>query len=119
MNVSLARPHRDEIYRAVRRLVAAVVPSRLPLARMLDELPDEIGPGRPRARDRRPDDLTGRRARRVEPEAASVGDDAVVVRVGEPHREVTRAPLKQLAARRCRMADTRVVAAMDEVGLER
>src|SRR2546427_6782380 len=72
---------------AVPERVGPHIPRRVALPRTLHELPDQVGTGRADLGDARPDHLAGRRARRVQPEVAAVGDDAVAFRVGKPHRE--------------------------------
>src|SRR5881396_2704126 len=90
----------------------------VPLARMLDELSNQIGSGGAGPGDGAPNHLARCRARRVEPQPAAVGDDAVVLRIGEPHREVAGAPLVQLAPRRIGVTEHRVFDDLDEVGRE-
>src|SRR5882762_11036328 len=113
-----ARCQRDHIDRSIRQRIAAHVARAVPLAWMLDELPDEIGARGPRARNRRANHLSGCRARRVEPEATAVGDDAIVLGVAEAHRKIVRPPLVEPAARRVRIAEHRVVDDLREVSLE-
>src|SRR6267143_4009060 len=113
-----ARGQRDYIHRSIRQRIGAHVARAVPLARMLDELPDEIGARGSRAWDRRANHLSGCRARRVEPEATAVGDDAIVLGVTEAHRKIVRPPLVEPAARRVRIAEHRVLDNLDEVRRE-
>src|ERR1051326_8819757 len=85
---------------------------------MLDELPDQVRSRRPGAGNVGANHLSRCRARRVEPELLAVGDDAVVLRLCEAHREIARPLLEQRAARRVGIAEHRVYDDLDEVGLE-
>src|SRR6266487_1875513 len=86
---------------------------------MFHKLPDQIRSRRTGAGDRGPNHLSRRGTGCVEPEAASVRYDAVVLRLTEPHREVVGAPLEQFAACGIGIAEHRVFDDLDEVGLER
>src|SRR2546427_534026 len=101
---------------AVPERVGPYIPRRVALPRTLHELPDQVGTGRADLGDARPDHLAGRRARRVQPEVAAVGDDAVAFRVGKPHREAAGPHLVQPPARRVRRADHGIRDDLHEVG---
>src|SRR5438034_10866672 len=68
--------------------------------------------------DAGPDHLAGRGARRVEPEEATVGHDAITFGGGEPHRKTTGAHLVQPATRRVGGTDHRIRNDLDELGGE-
>src|SRR2546428_7416947 len=73
----------------VRERVGPHALGRAALARLLHELPDQIGPGGVVLGDAGPDHLAWRGARRVEPEETTVRHDAITFGGGEPHRKTT------------------------------
>src|SRR6266508_1820430 len=110
-----ARRERDDVDCGAADGIGAHVAGAVALPRMLHKLADQIRSRRAGAGDRGPNHLSGRRAGRVEPEAASVRYDAVVLRLAAPHREVVGAPLEQFAACGIGIAEHGVFHDLDEV----
>src|SRR5439155_14846996 len=102
----------------IRERVGPDVLRRVALARLLHKLPDEIGAGGAVLGNAGPDHLAGRRARRVQPEEATVRHDAIALGRAEPHGEAAGTHLVQPAPRRVRRADHRIRDDLDEVGGE-
>src|SRR6267143_991553 len=114
--IGRVRLERDHIDAAVRERIGPHIAGVVTLTGPFDKLPDQIRSGRSGAGDRAADHLTRRAARCVEPQLASIGDDAVVLRLAEAHGEVVRPALEQRAPRRIGIAEHRVVDDLHEVG---
>src|ERR1041384_4152837 len=96
----VARRHRDHVGPPHGTRIGAQPARRVALTGVLDELGQEIRAGVAEFGNRRADHLAGRRAGRVQPQPAPIGNDPITGRVGEPHRELAGALMIQPAGDR-------------------
>src|SRR2546421_5196005 len=116
--VARLRHEEDHVGHAVGERIDPDVARRITVARVLDELSDQVGPGRAVFRDAGPQHLARRGAGRVEPEEAPVRHDPVALGVGETHGEAAGAHLVQPAARGIGRAEHWIGHDLREVGRE-
>jgi len=114
VRIKMSPPSREDELTLARRMLGDNTPENALAAGAVQPV---IGPGELDALRKIVGQVTFR-IQAVVPEAASVGHDAVVLRLAEPHREVIGATLEQLAPCGIGIAEHRVLDDLDEVGLE-